>query len=272
MSKKLKILLYADVNNNRVGQGAPYVKFLSQFGEIILVTVQNDLDFFIGAADVLAVPGGADVDPARYGGVPDFEVKTGNYQYEYLDENLLRKWITTGKPIIGICRGLQTLNVELGGTLFQDIYNHVGSGDRADDDHELCTFIPGFESIKVNSYHHQAIKKLGEGLEVIGWSPVYQGCPSLVGDNRQYLVRRPMFSDKDKKKGNHHITSSAKNQQFMCLTFPEIIRHKTKPYIAFQYHPEESSCELATKLIKETLAEYAQSKNTSREYAALPAL
>ena len=89
-----------------------------------------------------------------------------------------------GKPILGICRGLQSLNVALGGSLYQDIntqfpvtaehrmqepVNVVGHGVTVLPNTPLAQ-IAGCESYMVNSYHHQAVKKLGKGLEIMAYS------------------------------------------------------------------------------------------------------
>ena len=116
-----KILLYSDSYGGRVGISEPYVNFFSQFGEVILVGPGNDLPFFIHHGDILAMPGGADIDSWRYHESPR-TVGRLNAHYEFLDEFLLMPWIKTGKPIIGICRGMQSLNVALGGSLHQDVY------------------------------------------------------------------------------------------------------------------------------------------------------
>lgn len=244
-TKRLKILLYGDSYSDRVGQSVEYVDFLNKFGEVILINAQNDWEFWLDKADVLAMPGGADVNPAKYGERPHYTSTRGNWQYEYLDDNLLPAWMETGKPIIGICRGLQALNVAMGGRLFQDINGHRGGENRTEPMHWLCTDIHGFNRVEVNSFHHQAIKVLGEGLEVIGWSPIFSGCPTLWGGNKQYLKLRHCYDKKSGKKDNNEYWS-----------IPEIVRGKTLPYIAFQYHPEETSCALASKLIRETLEAY----------------
>jgi len=135
---KLKILIYADSYNERIGQSLSYVKFLAQFGEVILVSAQNDLKFWVEHADVLALPGGADVDPKRYGEVSYFTMNRTNPHYEHLDTTLLPMWLDTKKPIIAICRGMQTLNVACGGTLFQDIIGHIGHPDkRSQPEHDI---------------------------------------------------------------------------------------------------------------------------------------
>ena len=246
-----KILLYTDSYGGRVGINDAYVNFAYQFGEVILVNAGNDLDFFVEHGDVLLLPGGADVDPHRYGERPHFTTGRSNPHYEYLDLHLLPKWIETGKPIIGICRGMQTLNVALGGSLYQDINGHVGNNDRrGDTPFELTTIIEGFEMHSTNSFHHQAVKELGQGLEVIGWAPAVDKCPSLYKHNKVRPIGRPNWElEEERKNGVKSYKRVSKNY----YSHIEIIRHTTLPYIAFQYHPEEFNCPLAIQLISETL-------------------
>lgn len=256
MKKKPLIALYADSYNERTGQSNAYITYFSQFGHVILIHSEMDLSFVLKHCDVLALPGGADVYPMRYGEFPHVWCGRPNAGYEFLDEELLTPWLATKKPIIGICRGLQTLNVVLGGSLHQHVYGHAlgDNDDRGAETHEVYTNVPGHEVIGVNSFHHQAIKVLGEGLEVLGWSLSARGCPSIR--NSQFAAKKHIINDQServlKSKGNYHA-------------FPEIIKHTELPYIAFQYHPEEFDCPLAEKLINETLSEYVESKKTTEE-------
>lgn len=240
-----KILLYADTYNDKVSINSAYVDFLGLFGEVILVMPSNDLEFFIEMGDVLALPGGADVDPMRYGEYPRAISRT-NPHFEYLDKHLLKPWIQTKKPIIGICRGLQTLNVEMGGSLYQHIEGHVQPSDRNKCDSKVYTDIEDYNIHKVNSFHHQAIKQVADGFDVLGWSVAYRNCPSLSSkiqpEGRQIYkeVGEGKHKRLEKSSGYYH-------------SFPEIIKHRTLPYIAMQYHPEEFACPLAIQLISETL-------------------
>lgn len=254
MSKKLKILLYADCYGGRIGINNSYVSFFEQFGEVILVHAQNDVDFFIQHADVLALPGGADVDPARYHESPGANMDARvNPQYEWLDLNLLARWIPTKKPIIGICRGLQTLNVSLGGSLHQHIVGHVGDEKRDSLDFYLFSEIPGYNIYETNSYHHQGIKKLADGFDVLAWSTLSKNCPSL----KQSQFFRHIYEKT--KSGIKKVTTTigvgvnAKEVVVRYHALPEIIQHRELPYLAFQYHPEEFNCELAIMLINKVL-------------------
>lgn len=248
-----KILLYVDSYGERVGVNEAYVHFLSMFGEVMLVTPSNDLPFYIQHADILALPGGADVDPARYGEKPQGSGRV-NPHYEYLDKHLLMPWLETAKPIIAICRGMQTLNVAMGGSLYQDIFGHVGNGEkRWETKHPLYTNLPGYKYYLTNSFHHQSIKKLADGFEIIGWSPVMERCPSLHDKTKPRVFNHYQLITEKGKGTRIEVEKDHDGQPANYYSHIEIIRHKERPYIAFQYHPEEFFCPLAIELIEQVV-------------------
>ena len=126
------------------------------------------------ACNALLLPGGGDLEPWRYGqkniASVGLEPMRDAAELELLQQFTLRK-----KPILGICRGMQCINVFFGGTLLQDIPGHsaVGGTDRL---HTVRTVpsplhaLYGDRSI-VNSAHHQAVDRVGSGLIPVQWSP-----------------------------------------------------------------------------------------------------
>lgn len=128
--------------------------------------------------DGLLLPGGADVDPALYGQKPGEKCGKPNEQRDRAEGAMAQAFLRSGKPIFGICRGIQFLNVALGGTLLQDIRpvqkeRHMDFLHRASSTHSV-TIEPSSElyrilgkpEIRVNSMHHQAVDRLGDGLVV----------------------------------------------------------------------------------------------------------
>ena len=129
--------------------------------------------------DGIIISGGADVDPALYGEEKLPECGPLNPARDHL-EMLVAKWAReSGKPILGICRGCQVMNVAAGGTLVQDIPSTYGISkdvhsqleDYAVVTHSvdlvpgtLAADVMGCEEVRVNSRHHQCVKTLGEGL------------------------------------------------------------------------------------------------------------
>lgn len=124
--------------------------------------------------DALLLPGGGDLEAWRYG-QENWDVRNPDPERDEAELSLLEQFVQKQKPVFGICRGLQVINVFFGGTLIQDLSGHsmVRGADRyhsvntADKDLlHLC----GGERILVNSAHHQAIDRIGEGLRAIQWA------------------------------------------------------------------------------------------------------
>ena len=131
--------------------------------------------------DGLVLQGGADVSPATYGEAPLEPAWAGDRVRDDYEIELFNEFVEAGKPVLGICRGLQLINVAFGGTLYQDIGTQTGSGvqHRARDAYErnfhevtftpetgLHRLYPNARSARVNSIHHQAIRNLGRNLVV----------------------------------------------------------------------------------------------------------
>lgn len=121
----------------------------------------------------LLLPGGGDVHPRRYG-----EPVLGS---DHIDEErdareleLIALFKETGRPILGICRGIQVINVAFGGSLHQDIPGHAASPD-GDACHGTRTADPELKALygerfTVNSAHHQSVARLGDGLRAVQWA------------------------------------------------------------------------------------------------------
>ena len=121
--------------------------------------------------------GGADIDPARYGEAASPMLGETIPDRDAYDFAMFYRIFDTGKPIFGICRGMQMINCALGGTLYQDAPSqHPGIGTHRNDDETVNTFhtvktLPGSRiealfgpELQTNSYHHQAIQNLAPGL------------------------------------------------------------------------------------------------------------
>lgn len=123
------------------------------------------------ACGALLLPGGGDLEPRRYG-QEDQGSRDPDPKRDERELCLLEQFIQSGKPILGICRGLQVINVFFGGTLIQDLPGH-GMVNGADRVHAVRTADPrmkrlcGGEWAAVNSAHHQAVDLLGKGLQVL---------------------------------------------------------------------------------------------------------
>ena len=123
------------------------------------------------AADMLLLPGGGDVEPWRYGAENTASaVEPGRDEAEF---RLLETFLAAGKPILGVCRGLQVINVYFGGTLHQDIPGHsqVQGRDRRHGSRIAPSILRELygDALEVNSAHHQAVDRLGAGLRAVQW-------------------------------------------------------------------------------------------------------
>jgi len=137
--------------------------------------------------DGVVMHGGADVWPGSYGEEPLKEAWIGDRIRDLYDLALVEAFEQEGKPIFGVCRGLQLINVAFGGTLYQDIetqHEHPQTLRHRDPvtydrnyhdiqivpNSRMAQLYPGQGQARVNSIHHQAVKGLAPGFEVEAWS------------------------------------------------------------------------------------------------------
>ncbi|CAN5812585.1 gamma-glutamyl-gamma-aminobutyrate hydrolase family protein [soil metagenome] len=149
---------------------------------LVIPPQEGNVDQLAGHVDGFLITGGGDVDPARYG---DDQVHPETYGVhagrDALEFGLVRAAIDMEIPTLCICRGIQVLNVVLGGTLYQDIADQYSRelqhqqqrDDIAKEDpghtvdvepESLLATVYESTAIAVNSFHHQGIKEIGEGL------------------------------------------------------------------------------------------------------------
>ncbi|MCI2253375.1 gamma-glutamyl-gamma-aminobutyrate hydrolase family protein [Domibacillus indicus] len=153
---------------------------------VILPSVPpNTIPYYLDLCDGFILSGGEDVDPMYYGQAPHAKMGSVFAERDEFELELTALLLKKKKPILAICRGLQVLNVALGGTLWQDVPSQVSSHiqhaqtyHRSLSIHEV-TLVPHSQlakmmeadKVNVNSLHHQAIDALGKGLSVVGHSP-----------------------------------------------------------------------------------------------------
>lgn len=144
-------------------------------------------DLVLDLVDGVLLTGGADIDPAHYGAPPHPRTRPGAPERDSFELALARRAVERGMPLLGICRGMQLLNVALGGTLHQhlpDVVGHHGHlrrpGTSAGGDYGV-RLAPGSlaaqavgtdEAIATESRHHQGVDRAGDGLVVSGWATV----------------------------------------------------------------------------------------------------
>jgi putative glutamine amidotransferase len=156
-------------------------------GTAVLLTPGHDaasVERLVGLAHGLVLTGGEDVDPALYGQAPHPELSTVNPARDQVELAALRVALARGIPVLAICRGIQLLNVALGGTLYQDLPSQR-AGDLLHEQgapvghrwhHATVDAGTGMEEILgtrelfINSFHHQAIDRLAEPLRAVAWA------------------------------------------------------------------------------------------------------
>ena len=125
------------------------------------------------AADALLLPGGGDVDPRRYGQEIDGSENI-DPDRDARELALIDAFRGAGKPILGICRGHQLINVAFGGTLHQHIEGHsrIDGRDRIHASRTLDPLLTRLygERFPVNSAHHQSVDRLAPGFEAVQWA------------------------------------------------------------------------------------------------------
>ncbi len=145
-------------------------------------------DAFFEGLDGLVLPGGPDPHPSRWG-EPVHPATVIDEARDALEYAVLAGCLERGIPVLGVCRGLQVVNVALGGTLVQDLpyepLDHRGTSDRSVLAHELRVLdgtrlhaICRTTQLRVNTAHHQAIDRLGDRLVASGWAE--DGCVEAI--------------------------------------------------------------------------------------------
>jgi putative glutamine amidotransferase len=147
------------------------------------IVQRSDLDLhdYAAALDGLVLQGGNDVAPESYGEFPLAAEWAGDRVRDLYEMDLIRAFVAAGKPVFGICRGLQLLNVTFGGTLWQDIrtqqpdaldhrvlgrYEHHNHAVEFVPGSHLAELFPGVSNAVANSIHHQGIKALADSFVV----------------------------------------------------------------------------------------------------------
>jgi putative glutamine amidotransferase len=168
----------------RVRLNAAYVRALESVGLVpIVIPPSANPGSALRVLDVVAglvLSGGEDVDPSRYGATPHPELGPVNCARDDTEIALLGRARALALPTLAICRGIQVVNVALGGTLVQDLPSERQDiaphevdderdsrvhGVRVDPDSRLA-YILGAQSLGVNSIHHQAVDRLGAAMRV----------------------------------------------------------------------------------------------------------
>src|SRR4051812_48059050 len=175
-----------------VGARKGYIDAVVQAGGLPMVLPplgdMTRLRGFFDAIHGLLLTGGVDMNPALYGEEPIPELGEVQADRDTAELPLARWAAAEGKPLLGICRGQQVVNVALGGTLYQDLlsqrpgpidheasvrhecWTNLDHGLALAEDSRLAELL-GAAELEINSLHHQAVKDIGRGLRVVGRAP-----------------------------------------------------------------------------------------------------
>lgn len=156
-----------------------YVEAVLRSGGIPLVLPPIDsteaVDRYIEELDGLVLVGGRDIPPSMYGQEPHETTEVLPERRTRFDSVLIVRWMASGKPVLGVCLGMQFTNVVMGGSMIQDIPSLVGSDVNHKKVYHRVTIMPdstlarllGAETAMVYSSHHQAVDRIGDGLRPV---------------------------------------------------------------------------------------------------------
>jgi putative glutamine amidotransferase len=174
----------------KYGANELYAEAISNSGGLpVLIPLnlsQDDLDTLLCRLDGILFSGGGDIHPRKYGGELHPQVKGVEQSRDEVEIHLIQSVIETGKPFLGICRGLQVINVAMGGSLYEHLQDQL-SGGVTHDNHTLprdflahsvsieansqLSQILSTSQARVNSLHHQGVRKLADGLLPTAYAP-----------------------------------------------------------------------------------------------------
>lgn len=159
--------------------GCKYVDAIYQSGglpvPIPMIDNREEAWRYIEYIDGLVLTGGQDICPRCYREEPGDELIEVDLDRDRWELRLLEEALEADMPILGICRGMQLINVLMGGTLYQDLSDQVHMSGEGDYSYHEVEFVSGthlseilndISCLNVNSRHHQAVRELGDGLKV----------------------------------------------------------------------------------------------------------
>ena len=165
-----------------------YIDAIKKSGGIpIILPIVNEVELLDRYLDILQgiiLTGGEDASPLLYGEEPIREVDTICFQRDNMEIEIIKRAYEKSIPIFGICRGIQMINIALGGTIYQDIYRQIPNslghiaGSSIEGGYHTIEIVKDSimyeifnkERIQVNSQHHQSVRDLGKNLKINSYS------------------------------------------------------------------------------------------------------
>lgn len=235
-SRKPVIGITTTLKGNILRVGHDYSQCIIKAGGVPLLIPSTDdpamMEEIVSRLDGVLVTGGPDVDPAYYGAERHEHLGEVNDERDVFEFLLIRKALQHRLPVFGICRGMQIINVALGGTLYQDIPSDFPDSElihRQKDDSRtpahLIRLLPGtvaydlfgMEEFGVNSRHHQCIENIAPGLRITAWSD------DGVAEMMEGYPNVPVFAMQ-----SHPEIFTAKNDDPLMTRFFDLLVKKAK--------------------------------------------
>jgi putative glutamine amidotransferase len=199
--------------------GMPYVRALAHAGAVPVVLPPLPADAvpsLLAPLAAVCLSGGPDLDPSAYGARPSPDLGPVEPALDLFELEVARVADAAGLPIFGICRGAQALNVARGGTLHQHLpavtdnsVDHRQTQPGWEETHQVrlepgsrLASILGTDASWVNSFHHQAVDRLGRGLRAVAWAP--DGTIEAIEDPDRFVLGVQWHAETLDRGGPHH--------------------------------------------------------------------
>jgi putative glutamine amidotransferase len=195
-----------------------YIDAVQRAGAMVLLLAPDPVlidapDEILDRLDGLMLAGGADIDPGVYGAAPHPATVGSVPERDVFEVALVRRALERDMPVLGICRGMQVLNVACGGTLHQhlpELVGHedhrrvLGSFDGADHDvrlapGSLAARAAGEELHATKSHHHQGVDRVGDGLVVTGWAELDELPEALEAERNRFALGVQWHAEADER-------------------------------------------------------------------------
>jgi len=209
---------------NSYGVTVPYYEYFNHFGNVHILSPLQSIDF--SQYDLLVVPGGPDVAPSTYGQIPLMATGKSDPIREFFDQYRLPEAIQEGIPIVGICRGHQSIAVQFNGKLIQDMYHETNINDRTALKHGIDVFTDGLPEELAKELQHTLKNRKKKGQHNDPSKKFIE-----VNSMHHQVVRTPPESSR--LLASHFDEKRRHDHSIEALYYP---KHNI---FTFQYHPEE---------------------------------